>query len=112
LIDALGGGQRIAQETGAILAGIPGGYFAQGSSQLQRFVHLVGTPLPVWRYREHVGEFASSSAVAAVLASSFITAGKVPGPLFDTGDILLRPGQNILVLGTGPTLSAMVFSRP
>ncbi|MGD9949699.1 MAG: beta-ketoacyl synthase N-terminal-like domain-containing protein [Desulfobulbus sp.] len=112
LIDALGGSQRIARNTGAVLAGIPRGYSAQGIGQLQRFLHLVEIPLPVWHYRDHVGEFASASAVAAVLASSFITAGKVPGTVFDTKEILLRPGQDILVLGTGPSLSAMVFSRP
>ena len=68
---------------------------------------------PVIRYREFTGEFASASAVAAVMAASFLTSGKVPGPLVSGNDLALEANNPaILILGLGRYLSAMEFSRP
>ena len=72
-----------------------------------------GLHTPVLRYREFTGEFASASAVAAVMAASFLAAGKVPGPLVSGDPLTLAPGKDaILVLGLGQYISAMEFCRP
>ena len=112
LIAALGGAAAIRSRTAAVLAGIPTAGRAEGDRQLARFFDLIGTPLPVCRYRDFTGEFASASAVAAVMAAAFIEAGSVPGGLVGSGDITLRPGDRLLVLGTGQCLTAMEFFRP
>jgi 3-oxoacyl-[acyl-carrier-protein] synthase-1/3-oxoacyl-[acyl-carrier-protein] synthase II len=88
-----------------VLAGIPAAVRDEGEAQLTLFIEKSGCQAPVIRYRELTGEFASASAVAAVMAVSFLTERQLP-----TGK---EDGKNaILVLGLGPFLSAMEFSRP
>ncbi len=112
LIAALGGAARIAGGYAAVFAGIPAGMHERGSRQLARFLDCAGKELPVCRYRQFTGEFASASAVAAVMAVSALEAGTIPGALVGGSDIPLDSGSTILVLGTGRCLTAMEFSRP
>ncbi len=113
LIDSLGGHERIQKEYGVILAGIPAAMHEAGEQQLARFQELVSLSVPMVRYREFTGEFASASAVAAVMAVSFLETGLVPGALFEGDDILLADqAKKILVLGLGRYISAMEFLRP
>jgi len=112
LIAALGGATGIRGRTAAVLAGIPAAGRAEGDRQLARFFDLIGAPLPLCPYRDFTGEFASASAVAAIMAAAFVEAGRVPGALVGAGDIILRPGDRLLVLGTGQCLTAMEFFRP
>jgi 3-oxoacyl-(acyl-carrier-protein) synthase len=105
LIDALGGVKILKGKYALVLAGIPAAVREEGEAQLARFVEQSGCQAPVIRYRELTGEFASASAVAAVMAVSFLTERQLPAGKED--------GKNaILVLGLGPYLSAMEFSRP
>ncbi|MHB1014475.1 MAG: beta-ketoacyl synthase N-terminal-like domain-containing protein, partial [Desulfurivibrionaceae bacterium] len=113
LIDALGGVQTITGKYALLLAGVPAAVREEGEGQLARFMEQSGLKVPVVRYREFTGEFASASAVAAVMAASFLTSGKVPGPLVSGDALALERNKNaILVLGLGRYLSAMEFSRP
>jgi 3-oxoacyl-(acyl-carrier-protein) synthase len=113
LIAALGGVQALQGKYAILLAGIPAAAREEGEEQLARFIAQAGLQAPVIRYREFTGEFASASAVAAVMAVSFLTSGKVPGPFVSGDDLALEGNKNaILVLGLGRYLSAMEFSRP
>ena len=113
LIDALGGAQTLNGKYALLLAGIPAAVREEGEGQLAEFLAQSGLQAPVIRYREFTGEFASASAVAAVMAASFLASGKVPGLLVSGDDLALAGKKNaILVLGLGRYLSAMKFSRP
>ena len=113
LIDSLGGKNELQTSCRLVLVGIPAAMHRQGERQLAQFLKLSRISAPVIRYRRFTGEFASASAVAAVLAVSFLTSGQVPGALVEESDIPLdnTPGK-ILVLGLGRYISAMEFSRP
>ncbi len=112
LIAALGGAEDVRNNYAAVFAGVPAGMPIQGNMQLQDFLHRSDAGLPLCRYRAVTGEFASASAVAAVMAVSFLEAGCIPGVLVGGADIALTPGKKILVLGTGTCLTAMEFFRP
>jgi 3-oxoacyl-(acyl-carrier-protein) synthase len=112
LVAALGGRDRLAGNYAAVLVGIPAGKMSDGERQLDHFRRLTGNCLPICRYRRFTGEFASASAVAAVLAVAFLTASCLPGVLVAGPDVAVEQGQRILVLGTGRYLSAMEFWRP
>ena len=112
LIEALGGAAAIRRNYAAVFAGIPAAMRGQGNRQLATFFDRIGKALPVCRYRDFTGEFASASAVAAVMAVSCIEAGSIPGALLGCNDLPLQPGEKLLVLGTGTCLTAMEFFRP
>ena len=112
MIAALGGATVLRQRTAAVFAGVPAAERAEGDRQLARLFDLIGQPLPCCRTRDFTGEFASASAVAAVMAATLVEAGRVPGVLVGGDDIVLRPGDRLLVLGTGQCLTAMEFFRP
>ena len=113
LIDSLGGVRSLPGKYALLMAGIPAAAKEQGERLLACFLGQSGLQLPVLRYREYTGEFASASAVAAVMAVEFLVTGTVPGRLADGDDITLADGAAaILVLGLGPYLAAMEFSRP
>ena len=113
LIAALGGAQGLDNRYALLLVGLPAAGRKEGEAQLARFMAQSGVHAPVLRYREFTGEFASASAVAAVMAASFLAAGKVPGPLVSGEALALDPNTDaILVLGLGHYISAMEFCRP
>jgi len=112
LIASLGGVESVRRTFAAVFAGVPAGMYAQGNSQLEGFLDRIGEGLPVCRYRDCTGEFASASAVAAVMAVSYMEAGGIPGVLLGGDDMALEPGKKILVLGTGRCCTAMEFFRP
>ncbi len=112
LLAALGGEEEIRNHYAAVFAGLPAAMGTQGKGQLASFFEKIGQRLPLCRYRDFTGEFASASAVAAVLAVSFVEAGSIPGALVKGEDIPLASGKKILVLGTGQYLTAMEFFRP
>ncbi|PKN65847.1 MAG: 3-oxoacyl-ACP synthase [Deltaproteobacteria bacterium HGW-Deltaproteobacteria-15] len=111
LTGRLGGPDRIKSAYGAVLTGMPGACRREGEEQLQRFLSLAAFENPVIDYRRLAGEFASSSAVAAVLAAGFMEEGKIPGPLC-SGQPLPLDGKGVLVLGLGKFVTAVeVFRR-
>jgi 3-oxoacyl-(acyl-carrier-protein) synthase len=112
LIATLGGAAAMRHTYAAVLAGVPAARDTQGAGQLKVLRDRIGPDLPICSYRQWTGEFASASAVAAVMAVSCIENGCVPGTLVGGADIQLQPAQRLLVLGTGPCLTAMEFFRP
>ncbi len=110
LIVACGGSAGLQNGIGLVLAGIPAVDKGEGESQLRQFLNHGKIDVPVIRYRQLIGEFASASAVAAVLAATLVDRGNAAG-LLAMGQPL-DPHGNILVLGLGPTITAMEFGRP
>ena len=110
LIDWCGGPRRMAGKYGLVLAGIPAARAEEGEARLQRILQCTGMSLPVVRYRDQTGEFASASAVAAVLAAALVRQDKVPAALTGGAGIALA-GRHILVLGLSARLSAMELVR-
>ena len=96
----------IAKGYGAVLAGIPARFRDQGQQQLTDFIRQSGFSGPVIDYRGFVGEFASASAVATVLAARFVKRRKIPGGVWGTADVDLK-GKGILVLGLGGYITAV-----
>jgi 3-oxoacyl-[acyl-carrier-protein] synthase-1/3-oxoacyl-[acyl-carrier-protein] synthase II len=110
LVERLGGPDRIQAAYGTVLAGMPGVCRRDGERQLQRFLSLAAFENPVIDYRGVAGEFASSSAVAAVLAARFTEEGKVPGSLCNGRPLHLN-GKGVLVLGLGKFVTAVEVVR-
>ena len=107
LVESLGtmAGQ---QDYDLILVGIPAAMHSQGEKQLEQFTSLVQPSVPVIRYREFTGEFASASAVATALVVSFFALGSIPGTLTGGDDIALTgSGKKILIMGLGQYITAM-----
>lgn len=109
LIDALGGAAALQGRCALLLAGIPAAEREAGEAQLERFIRQTHLDIPVIRYRELLGEFASASAVAAAIAASLLTTGDSSTFL---GKATTGDRNTILVLGLGHSLSVMDFSRP
>lgn len=109
LLAALGDNLR---RCGLIMVGIPAAMAGEGEAQLAEFLRRGAPAAPLVRYRRLTGEFASASAVAAVLAVSILAAGAVPGALAGGADIPLVPGkERILILNLGRNITAMELYR-
>ncbi len=91
-------------EFAAVMAGIPAAFRQKGEKQLGDF--LKEWPLPFADYRKFTGEFASASAVAAVLAADFMQKGRIP-PAFIKGLPELPGDKGILLLGLGQFITAV-----
>ena len=84
---------------------------APHEKQLKALLSLSGYRSPVIDYRKIVGEFASASAVAAVIAVKFLEAGKIPEP-YGHGHTRFLNGKGALIIGLGKIITAMeVFRR-
>ena len=112
MIAALGGAERVHQDCVAVFVGVPAGDRQRGERQLVLWREQVGAGLPIWRYREQLGQFASASATATALAALLVGGGVVPGLVAGGMDRSLAQGQSILVLGTGSCLTAMEVRKP
>ncbi len=99
LLAKLEGRETLQKECGMILAGIPAAWSTAGEEFLKDFIRVAGLAVPVIHYREFTGEFASASAIAAVMAVS----------LLETGEV--ESDKKILVLGLGKNITAMEFTR-
>lgn len=106
LIRSLGGAERINEKFGVLLAGIPAGFKENASEQLNTFLSVTGFKNTVIDYRKLTGEFASASALAAVMAVRFLLDNTVPGRSF-RGKDLLPEGRGVLVIGLGDFVTAM-----
>jgi 3-oxoacyl-(acyl-carrier-protein) synthase len=116
VIEALVGSLTTLDKQGGyaiILAGIPAAMHEEGAKQLEQFIALSKLSVPVVEYRKVIGEFASASAVATVLAASFLESGIIPGALAGGSDIVITGRTSkILVLGLGQYITAIELIKP
>jgi 3-oxoacyl-(acyl-carrier-protein) synthase len=106
MIDHLGGADRIRSKYGLILAGLPAAQKDGCRQQLERFMELSGYHGQVIDYRNLIGEFATSSAVATVFAASLVKNDRIP--LQTHGGAVINPqAKAVLILGLGSALTAI-----
>ncbi len=98
MLESLGGTEQVQQKCAMILAGIPAAQETEGEEQLNAFMQATDIDVPVIHYRKFTGEFASASAVAAVMATQLLESGEIPA------------GKEVLILGFGKTQTAMQLS--
>lgn len=110
LIGSLGGEETIRQQYALILVGIPAAVRDQAEAQLQEFLDLTEVSVPVVDYRHYIGQFASASAVAAVLAAEIVASGTIPAALTNSGHDTPCRGS-ILILGLGHYITGMECGR-
>ena len=103
--------QPLNDRYGVILAGLPAACRSEGEIQLQTLLALTGFIHPVIDYRKLTGEFASASAVAAVMAVNFLQKGHIPGPLCKGKPVNLGE-KGALIVGTGDFITAMEVMPP
>jgi 3-oxoacyl-(acyl-carrier-protein) synthase len=106
LIKCLGGSEKINLDFGAVFAGLPAQFHAMGGKQLDLFIQTTGFNGPVIDYRRYLGEFASASAVAAILAVSLLKTGEISFKLTEKETVGLN-GKGILLLGFGNVVAAV-----
>jgi 3-oxoacyl-(acyl-carrier-protein) synthase len=111
LVDRLGGAEAVPARYGLILAGIPAAYRALCRDQLSAFKEATGHRAEVIDYRRLTGEFAASTAVAAVFAASLVQAGRIPDAAPEKRPSHPHAGA-VLILGLGTVLSAIEVSPP
>lgn len=106
LVAKLATQKRINERYGAIFVGIPGGCRGKGEKQLREFLALSDYGGLVIDYRRFIGEFASASAVAAVLAIRFAQTGQFPVGLSGGKTVYLN-GKDVLLVGFGDFVTAV-----
>lgn len=106
LLVVIGGTENIRKKYGAILVGIPADERERSRKQLACFIHTTDCECPVIEYRDITGEFASASAVAAVIAVACVRAGELSSGL-SRADPLSLHGRGILLLGLGQCITAV-----
>ncbi|MDM8536990.1 beta-ketoacyl-[acyl-carrier-protein] synthase family protein [Desulfobacterales bacterium HSG17] len=90
MVQSLGGSEEINKRFGAVLVGIPRAFRDSGKNQLKEFLSQSKFNSPVIDYRKLTGEFASASAIAAVMAVNFVEKGEVPKALCKGEKCLLK----------------------
>ena len=110
LLSALGGAAEVQRRFGAVMAGIPGAVREVAENQLSAFLSLTEFNGPVVDYRRHVGEFASASAVASVLALEFLKNGAIPAGMCPGKDCRIID-KGILLLGLGHWVTAVAIEK-
>jgi len=111
LIHALGGEAAIQADYGMLLAGIPAACRGRATEQLKAFLAQSGFAAPVVDYRRLTGEFASASAVAAVMAIHWLQQGCIP-PSLNGGDNSTLTQKKALIIGFGPYVTSMEITAP
>jgi 3-oxoacyl-(acyl-carrier-protein) synthase len=107
MVNRLGGPETIRSRYGVILVGIPASRRQSSARLLAAFLDIAKVTAPVLDVRKYTGEFATASAVAAVLAIGLLEAGRVPAVLCERKtDSQLNAGQGVLVLGLGSQMTA------
>ncbi len=110
LVDVLGGVDTMRKKYDLILVGMPASVQKQVQTQLQEFQRLALVSVPVVDYRQYIGQFASASAVAAVLAAEMMDRKIIPALFAGTSrDIACT--RSILLLGLGRYITAMECCR-
>ena len=106
LVQCLGGTEKINLDFGAVFAGLPAASRITGKKQLDSFIQTTGFTGPTIDYRHYVGEFASASAAAVVLAVALLKTDEIPMALAGKETVDLN-GKGILMLGLGNFVTAV-----
>ncbi|MFZ7125812.1 MAG: beta-ketoacyl synthase N-terminal-like domain-containing protein [Desulfobacterales bacterium] len=106
LVDSLGGPEAVRGRFDRLLVGIPAAFRQVAEAQLQRFRELSGYSGPILDYRKLTGEFASASAVAAVLAADMVDGGR-SGLNSAQAGCSNDPPRAVLVVGLGTSITAV-----
>ncbi|HOX43787.1 MAG TPA: beta-ketoacyl-[acyl-carrier-protein] synthase family protein [Myxococcota bacterium] len=109
LVAELGGPAALGERYGALLVDLPAGH-RQGGERWRAFVQAAAFPGPVVDVRPLLGEFASASAVAAVLAARLVAGGELPAGLGAGRGPVALGGRGVLLVGLGAHLTAVDFS--
>ena len=110
VLTSLGGAGGLNRRFGVILAGLPAAHRGMAQNQLDRFIGSGDFTGPVIDFRQLTGEFATATAIATVAAVHWVTTDTVvraPG----TPPQALN-GKGVLVLGLGPSVTAITIYRP
>jgi len=102
-----GGPQAFNDKIGAVMVGLPAAHRETCTPHLDAFRRRLGFKGPWIDYRRYFGEFASTSAVAAVAAMALLEREVIPGALAGGQDWPLT-GRAILLLGVGATITTML----
>jgi len=106
LVDQLGGPEKIQDRFGALLTGIPAAERSVAETQINDFLSFSGIQMPVIDYRKYIGDFASASAVAVIIAVHLVQQGHIPGFFCDGKDLFMKD-KGILVMGLGSYITAV-----
>ncbi len=106
LVHALEAMGPLGQRFGAVFAGIPAASRETAEKQLAGVLGATGFSGPVVDYRRTLGQHATASAAACVLAREYVRAGRIAQALGGDGAVSLE-GRGILLLGLGPKVSAI-----
>lgn len=106
MIEEIGGNETLSKKFGAIFVGIPAVEKESAQNQMVQILKQTDFNGQVIDYRKWFGQFASASAVAAVVATRCVMESSIPAGLVDGKNVLLK-GQGILVIGLGKFLSAI-----
>jgi 3-oxoacyl-[acyl-carrier-protein] synthase-1/3-oxoacyl-[acyl-carrier-protein] synthase II len=99
---------RLDERFGAVFVGIPGAVRETAETQLAEFLSATDFSGPVVDYRRTLGQYATVSAAACVLAREYVRAGHIAPALGGDGGVSLE-GRGILLLGLGPKVSAIAI---
>jgi 3-oxoacyl-[acyl-carrier-protein] synthase-1/3-oxoacyl-[acyl-carrier-protein] synthase II len=106
LVDRLGGVAHFNEAFGLMMVGIPLAFKDAGRRQFQNLLSLTGFTGPVIDYRRWLGEYASATAVAVVLAVRFLRSGRLPEGMLGPSAVDLQ-NKRALIVGLGHCVTAI-----
>ena len=112
LIAGLGGAGAVQARYGLILVGMPAAHRTGCRVQLDAFLEMTGYSGEVIDYRRLTGEFAGSTAVAAVFAAAWVKDRRVSFAGSGQGSSSPAHAGDVLILSLGPVISAIEVSLP
>ncbi len=110
LVRALGGAEKICEQFGGVMVGIPWAVQDTANEQLSCLLDQTGFHGPVVEYRRVLGQYGAVSATACVLALHFVRNGRIPA-VFGGGAENSLGGKDLLLLGLGTKVSAVAVRR-
>lgn len=106
LLQKLGDAKQIGLTYGAIFAGMPLAVKSKALEQLNTFLSMTDYKQPVIDYRQWLGEYASASATATVIAQNLLENKKIPAAINGGQDFYITQ-QRVLLLGLGHFITAV-----
>lgn len=111
LITKLGGARVICDRYDALFVGIPKAFYPKASEQFRQFLSKTGFSKSIMDYRKFIGEFASASAIATVIALRFLENETIPYPFYENSSTVALKNKRILLLNLGNYVTAIEVYR-